>query len=40
MEKISVKGKDRAPIYAFLTEKELNGLKILKFLEFSEIFNR
>lgn len=27
MEKISVKGKDRAPIYAFLTEKELNGFE-------------
>ena len=27
MAKISVKGADRAPIYAFLTEKELNGVE-------------
>ena len=27
MSKISVRGKDRAPIYAFLTEKQLNGVQ-------------
>lgn len=27
MSKISVKGKDQHPVYAFLTQKELNGLE-------------
>lgn len=27
MEKISVKGKDKHPLYKFLTEKDLNGLE-------------
>jgi glutathione peroxidase len=27
MSKVSVRGKDRAPIYAFLTEKQLNGVQ-------------
>jgi glutathione peroxidase len=35
--KVSVKGKDIAPIFEFLTDKKLNGVKNNHSLEFYQI---
>ncbi len=39
MAKISVKGKNIAPLYQWLTEKKLNECKMPRAMEFSEVYD-